>query len=1134
MLTTDAAWIERLAEELGGRDRRDEARGLAQRCSVGYREHTSPLEAMRDFLILDDLVQSSMAPDMETAEVSPAARGGWKQSDDLPRFIAQPSADGAPGTFRLRRYSLRRGELSSIFPVIESFGFAVTEVSAYRIAPRTQGEPRAHIEDFALRLIAPTRDGRTFDPTTSGPRLVGALDAIERGQCDVDLLNQLVTTSGLDWHQVYVLRAYQHYLHQVGGHVYDATLQGALVAFPAVAQGLVSYFEDRFDPSRSDREVAAIIARRHVTAGLAGVPGIEEDGVLRSYLSLIDATLRTNYYQWVRNDRPCSPLVLKLGRDAEPDGSTQRFWIETFVFSPLIEGIHLRAGSVARGGIRWSSRLDDFRTEVFDLAQAQVRKNAIIVPTGAKGGFVCRTVEGAAPTAGEVEEAYRAFIQGLLDVTDNVVEGTAVVPPEVIVLDGEDPYLVVAADKGTATFSDLANAISVGRGFWLGDAFASGGSHGFDHKAMGITSRGAWRAVQSHFRQLGVAVQTEAVRVVGIGDMSGDVFGNGMLQSETIRLVAAFDHRHIFLDPEPDPVLSFAERLRLKALPHSSWDDYDRSVISPGGGVWPRDVKNISLVPQVRHALGITEEELSGPKLISALLRASVDLLWMAGIGTYIKGTDEANSVVSDHLNDSVRITADEVRARVVVEGANLGVTQRARIFYSRRGGRINTDFIDNAAGVATSDHEVNLKILLSLAIADGCLGSDERDKVLAGAQGETADEVLRQVDRSVALLNRALAASAEEFDAYQALLEFLAETGQLNREVESLPDPEEMVVRRANCAGLLRPELAVLLSYTKSALAKQIATSYIVRGPVAVDVSRSYFPTMIWTHFGHLIPRHRLFSELVATILSNEIVDQLGIVWAHETAEELGRDIADVAAAFWAAKQTLSAGELWGELETLAPGISSDAEAELHRTVANAVGALARTYLIQPGPLEPERLIATHGPLAGDVPSTEINSTLWFDANARDAFVLLGVDSEVATRFALCASLARIAEAGMVTRIVGCSASDAFTAFGVIDRVARLDRLVEGIRGVGTADRWKSWQARALLDDVADWRRNVARKILNGTDMNLVLESLHTWESSYTGVFDRSNRLLAELDSPSADKLAVAALVLRALRATT
>jgi glutamate dehydrogenase len=1132
MLSTDASWVEQLAQEIGGRGGRDEAQSFAQRSPFDYREHTSPPEAFTDIQILRDLVESSMAPDTESPGAASVGRNPPRESDSLPRFVAQPSSDGTPGTFRLRRYSLRRGELSSVFPVIESFGLAVAEVSAYRIAPRTKGEPGAHIEEFVLRLIAPSRDGEPFDPMTSGHRVVATLEAIERGQCDVDLLNQLVITSSLDWRQVYVLRAYQHYLHQVGGHVQDAALPSALVSFPAVARDLVAYFEAQFDPSRGDREAAAALARQRVVGGLAGVPGVEDDDALRSYLGLIDATLRTNYYRWVRDDRSCSTLVLKLGQGREPGRSTQRFWVETFVFSQVIEGIHLRAGPVARGGIRWSSRLEDFRTEIFDLAQAQVRKNAIIVPTGAKGGFICRTHAGVAPTAGEVEEAYRAFIQGLLDVTDNVNDGRAVAPPEVTVLDGEDPYLVVAADKGTATFSDLANEISAEHGFWLGDAFASGGSHGFDHKAMGITSRGAWRAVQSHFRQLGVDVQTESVRIVGIGDMSGDVFGNGMLQSHTIGLVAAFDHRHIFIDPEPDPVLSFAERVRLKDLPYSSWDDYDRSLISSGGGVWPRDMKKISLSPQVRHALGISEEELSGPRLISALLRAPVDLLWMAGIGTYIKGTDEMDSVVGDPFNDSVRITADDVRARIVVEGANLGVTQRARIFYSRRGGRINTDFIDNAAGVATSDREVNLKILLSLAQADGLLKPDERDPVLASAQSDTADEVLRQVDRSVALLNRALAASAEEFDAFQALLDSLTDTGQVNREFESLPDPEEMMFRRANGAGLLRPELAVLLSYTKSDLAQQIATSNIVRGPVAIDVIRPYFPTEIWTQFGHLIARHRLFSELVATILSNEIVDQLGIVWAHETSEELGRDMADVAGSFWAATQTLGATKLWGELETLAPGISSDAEAELHRTVAEAVGALARTFLIQPGPLDPETLIAIHGRLAGELLSTDTYSTLWFDANARDALVRLGADSEVATRFVLCVSLARIGDAGMVARSVGCSATDAFTAFGIIDRVARLDRLVREIRGVGVADRWNGWQARALLDEVGQWRRNVAQKILGGIGENQVLEALHAWESNCSVAFGRSNRLIAELDSPDVDTLTVAALALRSLRA--
>ncbi|MST34072.1 NAD-glutamate dehydrogenase, partial [Acidimicrobiaceae bacterium USS-CC1] len=528
----------------------------------------------------------------------------------------------------------------------------------------------------------------------------------------------------------------------------------------------VELVEARFAVADDGREAEL---RARLAADLAAVEQLEQDQVLRGYLALVDATLRTSYPLRTPEGEPLPTVTLKLASRSVPDLPAPHPLVETWVHGPDVEGIHLRFGPVARGGIRWSDRPEDFRTEVLGLAAAQVKKNAVIVPTGAKGGFVCR---GRTPaSAAGVRQAYETFISSLLDITDNYVGGRVVSPPGVVTRDGEDPYLVVAADKGTATFSDAANALSEQRHFWLGDAFASGGSHGYDHKAMGITARGAWVAVRRHFHQLGIDVQTETVTVAGIGDMSGDVFGNGMLQSQAIALVAAFDHRHVFLDPDPDPKASFAERQRLAALGRSSWDDYDRTAISEGGGVWSREAKTVPLSPQARRALGVTAAELSPPELISAILRAPVDLLWFGGIGTYIKASDEADSEVGDHANDAVRVTADQVRARVLAEGGNLGVTQRGRIRYSRRGGRINADFIDNAAGVATSDREVNLKILVDLAIAEGRLDPAERDAELQAAEPFVAEEVLRQVDHSVAALNRAVPASARELDAYEALL---------------------------------------------------------------------------------------------------------------------------------------------------------------------------------------------------------------------------------------------------------------------------------------------------------------------------------------------------------------------------
>ena len=605
----------------------------------------------------------------------------------------------------------------------------------YRIAPGEDNQPAVHIDDVGVRIDSPHGpEALRFVPEVNGPRLVAALEASAHGETEVDSLNRLVTVAGLDWRQVTVLRAYLRYWLQ-GHTAFSATdLADPLVTFPEVARALIGYFQTRFDPDREGHNMAAV--GRHATsratracpvhrrtrpgapaAARPGPPGLPATDRRHLAHQLFPggrrwATPRGPGPQAGQLRRPGAARPPPRGRGVCPRPSG---------------GGHSPAGRVDRpGGLRWSERPTDFRTEVLDLAFAQVKKNAIIVPTGAKGGFVSRRrgpFGGAmVPTPEEVRACYEAFVRALLDITDNLVSGQVVTPPRVVAWDGPDPYLVVAADKGTATFSDLANALSEEYGFWFGDAFASGGSRGYDHKAMGITARGAWVAVRRHFHQLGIDVQTDPIQVVGVGDMSGDVFGNGMLRSEQIRLVAAFDHRHVFLDPDPDPATSFAERVRLAALPRSDWADYRIDLISEGGGVWPRNAKTVPLAPAAQRALGVTADSLSPPQVISAILAAPVDLLWFGGIGTFVKAPEEPDTAVGDHANDAVRVTADQVRARVVAEGGNLGVTQRARIRYSRRGGRINTDFIDNAAGVATSDREVNLKILLALAIEEARL----------------------------------------------------------------------------------------------------------------------------------------------------------------------------------------------------------------------------------------------------------------------------------------------------------------------------------------------------------------------------------------------------------------------------
>jgi glutamate dehydrogenase len=1102
---------------------------------------TSPEEAAHDLSELHALTQGVPSG---SGEPTGGAFGGRH------RLVVRP-ATPATGTFRIRRFGEGGIELTRFLPVLESFGLVVVESVPHLIGPGPAGEPSVHIDDIGVRTEAPHGpEALRFVPEIHGPRLVDALEAISRRAADVDSLNRLVTMAGFDWRQVMVLRAYLRYRLQIGTPLSWPALSDPLVDFPDVARGLIGYFQARFDPelaaTADPAKPASAVERARCVAGLDLVPQLEQDRVLRGYLGMIDATLRTNYFLRTASGDRSPELVIKLDSTLVPDLPAPKPRVEAFVHGPSVEGIHLRAGLIARGGLRWSERPADFRTEVLDLAFAQVKKNAIIVPTGAKGGFVCRGLGrigastsaessggGLRPSAEQVRLAYERFVRGLLDITDNIVAGEVVTPAGVIAADGPDPYLVVAADKGTATFSDLANAISEGAGFWLGDAFASGGSRGYDHKAMGITARGAWVAVRRHFHQLGIDVQTDPIRVVGVGDMSGDVFGNGMLQSEAIQLIAAFDHRHVFLDPQPDPAPSYAERLRLAALPSSSWADYRSDVLSPGGGVWPRDSKAVPLSEPARRALGVEDQSLSPPDLISAILSAPVDLLWFGGIGTYIKAPDESAADVGDHANDSVRITSDAVRARVIAEGGNLGITQKARIRYSRRGGRINADFIDNAAGVATSDREVNLKILLALAIEEGRLQSDERDGYLSRSEEEVAQEVLRQVDHSVAALNRAVTGSARELQAYEALLESLEEDGRVDRSVECLPERDELQIRRNAGAGLIRPELAVLLAYAKSDLVAAIEASPMVRDPAFLDAVVPYFPAPIRESLGDLIPRHRLYPQLVATDLAGEVVDQLGIVWAHEASAELGRGLDEVAAAFWIARRVTGAGMLWSELERLSPELSADAEAALHSTVSEAVIDLARAYLTRAGVIDIGATLANDEALA-----EQLVGAAWpASKDEQDVLVALGADREIAVRFGSAAARARVAEVSPVGAATGRHGTDVVEALSLMDGAAGLDRLKADIRraaaGPAPLSRLTAWHTRALIDDIAEWRVAATieafRRAPSGAS---AAEVVSGWAQAHERDLARAAQLVTTLGRENSDPLTVASLVLRRLPA--
>jgi glutamate dehydrogenase len=1106
---TDDPWAQRLVEAVGDdADARDLAQTLGRTAPASYRERTSPAQAALD-------VGELLALFDQRASMAEAGRDG--AANENHRYVVRPLPEHR---FHIRRFADQPVELTSLLPMLESFGLIVEEAVPCHL--ELGGGRSTCIDDIGVHLQLPAErraagePERRFDPVADGRRLVEAIEAVVGGRADLDRLNGLVP-AGLEWRAAALLRAYTHYWRQCSPSVPPSDLEESLLAFPAVARALVDYFSARFDATGDENEATA---RATCVAELGQVPQLRSDRALRVLLQLIDATLRTNYFQTGPSGQPNEAITLKLNSAAVPDLPVPHPRVESWVHAPRVEGVHLRAGLVARGGLRWSERPDDFRTEVLDLMVAQVKKNAIIVPTGAKGGFICRTA--APPDTAAIRDAYSTFVRSLLAITDNYAGSDVVRPVGVLAHDGNDPYFVVAADKGTADLSDLANDLSAERGFWLGDAFASGGSHGYNHKAIGITARGAWVGVRRHFHQLGIDVQREPIRVAGVGDMSGDVFGNGMLCSQAIRLVAAFDHRHVFLDPDPDPATSYSERVRLFHLPRSSWADYTPKLLSPGGGVWSREAKSVPLSPPARRALGVERESLTPPELISTILEAPVDLLWFGGVGTFVKAADESDVAVGDHANDEVRVTADRVRARVIGEGGNLGLTQRARIRYSRRGGRINTDFIDNAAGVATSDREVNLKILLALAIENGRLDERGRDDYLMDAEPEVAAEVLRQVDHSVAALNQAVPDSARQLDAYAALIDVLEAADRFDRTVEDLPGSEELSVRRGAGAGMIRPELAVLLAYAKSDIEAAVELAPFLDDPSMALTVSAYFPAAMRNDFGDLVGKHRLYDQLLATELAGQIVDELGIVWAHETAAELGRELALTASAFWAAREVTGASALWAELDERWGEMPSDADARLRELMSEAVGGLARTYLRTRDVAHPTAIMTEDGPVAmnlSGIPAPEA---------AVNEIASAGVEREMAERWLAVRARARAGEVGPVVRATGREPAAVIAAFDLVDDAAGTHRMVAAIKKSTVGDRWRAWLARATLDDLADWRREAVIEILRRSGEPA--DPMLGWAAQHEPELAAARRLLLALDAPGADPTTIVAVALRRL----
>ncbi|MFV0451713.1 MAG: NAD-glutamate dehydrogenase [Propioniciclava sp.] len=1050
-------------------------------------------------------------------------------SGDLRFALYRPEDPDDPAGLRFKIITGAAMPLTQLIPHLSALGVRVTDERPFEWDLR--GRPVV-VYDLGLALPAGA-SADTWQPADR-ERFGEAFAASWRGDTYPGDLNHLVMSAGLTWEQVSWLRGMARYLQQAGIPYSQTYVAAALNAQPQLAAALVRAFTTRFDPEQQDdgagERFVEVLAE--IEVAVDAVTSLDQDRILRMFVALLRVMVRTNAFA---DDRPA--LAFKLAAADLSLLPQPRPPVEVFVISPRLQGVHLRFGSVARGGLRWSDRREDVRTEVLGLVRAQRVKNTVIIPMGAKGGFVpLRLPDPAADRAAWLAEGaacYDLFVSSLLSITDNLVDGRVIGAPGVVRHDGEDTYLVVAADKGTATFSDRANSIATRRGYWLGDAFASGGSVGYDHKAMGITARGAWASVRRHFYERGVDIGSEEITCVGIGDMAGDVFGNGMLLSEHLRLVGAFNHAHIFLDPDPDPAVSFAERRRLADLPRSSWDDYDRSLISSGGGVWPRTAKAIPVGPEVSRVLGLDDgiTALTPTDLIRALLSAPVDLLWNGGIGTYVRGSEETSAEVGDKGNDAVRISGSQVRAHVAGEGGNLGWTEAGRVEYALAGGRINTDFIDNSAGVDTSDHEVNIKILLAPAVADGRLLPDDRRTLLASMTDEVAGLVLaHNVDQNIALsLEQAIVGSM--MSAHEAWMRRLDESGVLDRDLAGLPDSATMARRTSEGVLLTRPELATLLSWTKLAMERTVLHSSLPDDPYLRDRLTSYFPRPLREAYAEDMVHHRLAREIVTTVTVNRFVNSAGITAYYRLAEETSATIEEIIRAQLAIRTILEV----AQDEMSLPGLGLDATTEIALRAASRlmVERAARWMLTHHRgtfdvTAEAEALRVPVKDLRGDLPGLVTPRMRARAETTAAGLVAAGVPEALAMRAGLAPLLHLVlpiaglaGESGRPLMLVG-------RLFFLIAERVGLDRVLERVEELPRSDPWDTIARAALRDDLITVQTGLTRTALTQPG-STAADVLSAWEAGLGGI----DREAAEIGTITAadSTLARMSVAVRTLR---
>ncbi len=1073
-----------------------------------------------------------------------AGSAGWTPGGQS--AAAPADSNGAPR--RVWRLTIHRTgspiTLTDVLPRLQHMGVEVVDEHPYHFSA---ADP-FWIYDFGLRRQSARSRGR---PGPVGPtaiasvagQLEGALAALWRGEIDDDGFNTLVIDAGLTWRQVIVLRAYAKYLRQAGTTFSQDYIAQVLRSNPVVTRRLIRLFESRFDPDRpagqTERSEALV---EEVRGELDDVASLDQDRILRAYLGLILATQRTNYFQRKPDGGGQAPyLVFKLDAAAVPDLPAPRPKFELFVYSPRFEGVHLRFASVARGGLRWSDRREDFRTEILGLAKAQEVKNSVIVPSGAKGGFVCKQLPDPSDRdayQAEVLACYRMFISAMLDVTDNLRAGRPVPPERVVRHDGDDPYLVVAADKGTASFSDTANEIAMSRGFWLGDAFASGGSAGYDHKKMGITARGAWESVKFHFQAVGIDVDLTDFTVAGIGDMSGDVFGNGMLLSRRIKLVAAFDHRHVFIDPDPDPAAGFAERQRLFELPRSSWADYDQALISAGGGVWPRSAKSVPISRQVRAALGIGDHvtALAPDELISAVLAAPVDLLWNGGIGTYIKATSQTHADAGDRSNDGVRADASQVRAKVIGEGGNLGMTQAARIEYALAGGLVNTDFIDNSAGVDTSDHEVNIKILLDEVVRGGELTVAQRDALLQDMTSEVAELVLAHNYHQNRALAAARAQAAQMLHVHARYIRKLERDGRIRRRLDVLPGDREIAERRSAGNGLTVPEFCVLLAHTKIGVGNEVLASDLPGDPYLHRVLTRYFPAALQNRYPDRMLTHRLHREIISTAVVNDMVDRSGITFVFRLNEETGASTSDITAAWLVAREVFDMAGFWRQLKELIGTVETTARIlallEGRKLTERAVRWLL--HFRRP-PFDVQATIDYFADgvmtVAAGLPKLLAGLDLTSFNERRDSFAARGFPGPMADRIAAMVPAYSSFDIVEIASMTGRSVEEtAEVYFDLADRL-QITRLRDRITALPRDDRWNTMARGALRDDLYAAHAALTRDVLTVTGPGSPEERLAGWVTRNEPAVARSTQTLAEIWESDAFTVSTLSVAVRAIR---